>query len=45
MQKYETFTEKKKSYERLLKIKIIKTLKIIAITQVNIEAQHSIFVI
>ena len=37
--------QKKKSYERLLKTKIIKTPKIIAITQVNIEAQHSIFVI
>ena len=39
-----TFAEKE-SYKSSLKVKIIEKLKIIVIIQVNIEAQHIIFVI
>ena len=34
----------KESYKRSLKVEIIKKLGIIAIIQVNIEAQHIVFV-
>ena len=44
LQNYVTFAEKE-SYKSSLKVKIIEKLKIIAIIQVNIEAQHIIFVI
>ena len=44
MQQHGTFVEKD-SQESLLMIKIIKRLETIAILQVNIEAQHIIYVI
>ena len=44
MQEIVTFMEKE-SWKILLKVKIIEKLKIIAITQVNIEAQHIVLVI
>ena len=44
MQKYVTFVEKE-SYKCSLKINIIEKLEIIVILQVNIEAQHIVFII
>ena len=44
MQMYVTFVVKE-SYKSSLKINIIKKLEIIWIIQVNIEAQHIVFVI
>ena len=44
MQQHGTFVEKD-SQESLLMIQIIKRLETIAILQVNIEAQHIIYVI
>ena len=45
MQRYVTFMEKKVPYKSSLKIKIIENSEIIAIIQVNIEAQQKVFVI
>ena len=44
MEEVVTFVEEE-SYESSLKIDIIEKLKIFAIIQVNIEAQHIVFVI
>ena len=44
MQKYVRLMEKE-SYKSLVNIQIIKNLVIIAITQVNMEMQHIVFVI
>ena len=44
MQKYVRLMEKE-SYKSLVNIQIIKNLEIIAITQVNMEMQHIVFVI
>ena len=44
MQKYVRLMDKE-SYKSLVNIQIIKNLEFIAITQVNMEMQHIVFVI